>query len=324
MEGLITTGHFPAFELNVGMQTHGEQSWQPLYKYPVVGLTFWYANLANPDVLGSVYAIYPYLNFHLYQDNDFQFNFRFGAGLGYLTKSFDRLNDYRNIAIGSHLNAAINLFYEFKWLVLKRVFLSGSIGLSHFSNGTVKTPDLGINIPTLSLGCSYVLHDNTVIHPRFDTIFHNKKRLKSKIQLFASGGIKQISLPDGNYYGVYSLSGCFLKPLSKKREIGIGFDLFWDLSNIKTIENYGYNNVSYNYQVIKPGIHIGHQFDFSHLSVITQIGYYLYVKDKYIEPIYTRFALRYLFRNRVILNLGLLTHYATADFIEWGVGYSLK
>ncbi|MGD0711780.1 MAG: hypothetical protein ABR968_11460, partial [Bacteroidales bacterium] len=49
MEGIVA-GHFPAFELNVDKQTHGENSWQPLYKYPVIGLSFWYAELANPGV----------------------------------------------------------------------------------------------------------------------------------------------------------------------------------------------------------------------------------------------------------------------------------
>ncbi|MGD0711761.1 MAG: acyloxyacyl hydrolase, partial [Bacteroidales bacterium] len=255
-------------------------------------------------------------------DDYFQFNFRFGTGLGYLTKKFDRIDNYKDIAIGSHLNAALNLFYELKWIISKRVLVSGSIGLSHFSNGLIKTPNLGINIPTVSVGMAYIFHNNSTIISHVDTAFHKKKQ-KLNIQLFASGGIKQISLPGGSYYGIYTLSACFLKPLSKKREIGIGFDIFWDLSNVQTIEYNGFT-VNHAYDVIKPGIYIGHQFDFSHFSIITQIGYYLYVKDKYVEPIYTRFALRYLFSNRIMLNLALLTHYATADFIEWGIGYSLK
>jgi hypothetical protein len=318
----LTTGHFPAFEIDVGKQTHGEKSWQPLYKYPAIGLTFWYCNLANSNVLGDVYAVYPYLNFHLYQDNCFQFNFRFGTGLGYLTKRFDRLDNYKNIAIGSHLNAAINLFYEFKWIVLKRLFLSGSIGLSHFSNGVVKTPDLGINIPTVSLGAAYILHNNSCIIPRLDTGSH-KMIQKLNIQLFVSGGIKQTYPADGNTYGSYSLSACFLKPLSKKREIGVGLDFFWEFSNISWLEANGIN-VKHNYEVIRPAVHIGHQFDFSKLSIVTQLGYYIYAMDKSDGPIYTRFALRYFISNKIILNLALLTNFARADFIEWGVGYSLK
>jgi hypothetical protein len=317
----LTTGHFPACEIDFGKQTHGEKSWQPLYKYPEMGLAFWYSNLANPNVLGSVYAIYPYLNFHLYQYDDFQFNFRFGTGLGYLTKKFDRLDDDKNIAIGSHFNAAINLFYEFKWLVFHRLFISGAIGLSHFSNGVVKTPDLGINIPTVSLGIAYAFHDKSYIVRHPDTA--SNKIQKLNIQLFLSGGIKQVYPADGNTYGAYSLSSCFWKPLSRKREIGAGIDFFWEFSNIKTLEGAG-TNVKYDYEVIRPAIHVGHQFDFSHLAITTQLGCYLYAKDKSDGIIYTRFALRYFLEKRIILNLALLTHFAKADFIEWGVGYAIK
>jgi hypothetical protein len=76
--------------------------------------------------------------------------------------------------------------------------------------------------------------------------------------------------------------------------------------------------------VIRPGIHIGHQLEFSKLTVATQIGYYIYAKDKSDGPIYSRFALRYKLNSKLLLNLALKTHYAKADFIEWGVGYILK
>jgi hypothetical protein len=318
----LTTGHFPAFEINVGQQTHGEQVWQPLYKYPIIGMTFWYADLANPEVLGSAFAIYPYLNFHLYQQHDFLFNFRFGTGLGYLTKKFDRLDNYKNIAIGSHINVTLNLFYEFKWIVLKKFAVSCFIGLTHFSNGAFKTPNLGINIPTIGIGVSHISHTSHHIITRIDTASF-KKTHNLKIQLFISAGMKQMYPADGNTYGAYSLSSCFLKPLSKKREIGAGLDLFWEFANISNLKGEGIE-VAHDYEVIKPGLHIDHQFDFSRFSFATQLGFYLYAKDKSDGPVYSRFALRYKITNKVMLNLALKTHFAKADFVEWGIGYSLK
>jgi hypothetical protein len=113
------------------------------------------------------------------------------------------------------------------------------------------------------------------------------------------------------------------KPLSRKREIGAGIDLFWEFSNIKLLEASG-NNVKYDYEIIRYGIHIGHQFDFSHLSIATQVGYYIYSMYKSDGSIYSRFALRYYLDKKIILNLALLTHFAKADFIECGVGYAIK
>jgi hypothetical protein len=318
----LTAGHFPAFEINIGKQTNGEKQWQETYKNPIMGITFWYANLANPNVLGSAYALYPYLNFHLYQSNFFSLNYRFGTGVGYLTKKFDRLDNYKNIAIGSHVNVTINMFYEFKWLLFSKIYASGGIGLTHFSNGALKMPNLGINIPTINLGLAYRFNSSEKIRKILDTNSYNKKH-QIEIQTFLSGGMKEISLAGNNKYGAFSLSTCFLKPLSIKRKIGIGLDFFWDFSNFRYLEQNGFE-VKHSYEVIKPGIHIGHQLEFSKLSFVTQIGFYLYAKDNGDGPTYFRIALRYKLTNKLLLNLALKTHLAKADFIEWGIGYVLK
>ena len=317
----LTAGHFPAFEINIGKQTNGEKEWQGLYKYPVMGVSFWYANLAYPKVLGSAYAVYPYLNFHIYQERSFSLNYRFGTGIGYLSKKFDHLDNYKNIAIGSHINITINMFYELKWLILKKIFISGSIGLTHFSNGSLKTPNLGINIPTISLGLAYKFHSNEKVCKILDTNLNKKNKIE--IQSFLSGGMKEIYPEDGKEYGAYSFSTCFIKPLSMKRKIDTGFDLFLEFSNLKSLERNGVD-VKHSYEAIRPGLHFGYQLQFSKLSFVTQVGVYLYAKDNSDGPVYSRFALRYKLNKKILLNLALKTHFAKADFIEYGIGYALK
>lgn len=318
----LTAGHFPAFELNIGKQTHGEKVWQDLYKYPVMGVCFWYANLANPKMLGSAYSVYPYLNFHLAQSNSIALNYRFGIGLGYLTKKFDRLDNYKNIAIGSHLNVAINMLYELKLKVRNDFFVSGTVGITHFSNGAFKAPNLGINISTVSIGAAYIFKDNSIaIHPNHISLEKDKRKLE--IQTFLSGGMKEIYPAYGDKYGAFSWSTCFLKPLSLKRKICAGLDFFWVFSNIRSLKRKGIE-VEHAWEVIRPGIFIGHELEFGKLSFGTQLGYYLYAKDKSDGNIYCRFPLRYQVSNKVFINLALKTHFAKADFIEWGIGYKIK
>jgi len=318
----LTTGHFPAFELNIGKQTHGENDWNALYKYPVIGVSLWYADLANPEILGSAFAAYPSLNFHLAQSNSVALNYRFGIGLGYLTKKFDRLDNYKNIAIGSHLNVAINMLYELKWKVSHHCFLSGSIGITHFSNGAFKAPNLGINISTVSLGAAYIFKDNSVII-RPKEISFDKDKKKLEIVTFLSGGMKEIYPAYGDKYGAFSLSTSFQKPLSLKRKICAGIDLFWVFSNIRSLKRKGIE-VEHSWEVIRPGIFIGHELEFGKLSFGTQVGYYLYAKDKSDGNIYCRFPLRYQISNKLFANLALKTHFAKADFIEWGIGYKFR
>jgi len=313
----LQTGHFPAFELNFGKQTNGDKKWQALYKFPVIGISCWYADLANPAVLGSSFALFPFMNFHLTQSQRFLLNFRFGVGLGYLTKKFDRINNYKNNAIGSNFNVCINLFYELKFRLSKKLFITGGIGLTHFSNGALNAPNLGINIPTINAGFAYSLNTGSSMKIPPDVKI-NKEEKKIEIQAFLSGGMKE-SFPDiGHKYGCYSLSACFLKPLSLKRKIGLGIDLFWEFSNRTDPE------VKHDYQFLAPGIHIGHQLEFSRLSFINQIGAYIYNINKSDGLIYLRTALRYKLTDKLLINLALKTHWTKADFVEFGLGYQLK
>jgi len=106
----IYNAHFPAFEFSIERATWGKQHWETLYGYPLIGLSVWYSPLGGFKDLGSAIAVYPFINFPIVHDEVQQFNFRLGLGLGYLTNSYDRLDNYKNFAIGSNLNIAGSLY----------------------------------------------------------------------------------------------------------------------------------------------------------------------------------------------------------------------
>ena len=52
----------------------------------------------------------------------------------------------------------------------------------------------------------------------------------------------------------------------------------------------------------------------------------IYLKDKY-QPedfLYHRVGMRYVFENGININLVLKSHWARADYTEFGIGYSFK
>jgi hypothetical protein len=317
----LNTGHFLAYEINFNIQTHGEKKWQALYRYPAIGWTIWYADLANPDQLGKAIAVYPFMNFHLYHGKSFFLNYRFGLGLGYITKPFDYIDNYKNIAIGSHLNASINMFYEFKWLVKKKFSFTTGIGITHFSNGSFKTPNLGINIPTVFAGVAYYLKYPETITP--DTSWKDKRIKVNSLRLLLAGGMKEIYPAKGDQYGVFMVSLNFSKALSYKRELVAGIDLFMDYSDKRAIKR---RNIPLNSDlgILKPGIYAGHNFVFSRLHLLMHMGYYLYAKDKSDGMIYSRFGLEYDISRSCYAHLALKTHFAKADFVEWGIGFKIR
>ena len=56
------------------------------------------------------------------------------------------------------------------------------------------------------------------------------------------------------------------------------------------------------------------------------IGMGAYVRDKYKpnDPLYHRVGMRYVFDNGLNLNLVLKSHWARADYVEYGIGYTFK
>jgi hypothetical protein len=314
----LTSQHLTMFELDLVQATNGKKLWEQLHHYPLKGISLLYSDLGGSDYLGKAIAIIPYINFNLTRGNKVNLFFRFGCGVGYLTKRFDRLENYKNTAIGSHFNAAIQMMYEMRWHATNRLEITAGIGLTHFSNGAIKTPNLGINIATLSAGLAYKMDKN--IPERIEQNRPELNKKKWEFNVIGIFGISELYAAYGPKYPAIVLSAFFLKPLSLKRKMGIGIDIFYDEANIESLARLN-DPVKHKYEVIRPGISCIHKIEFSHLSLIMQLGVYAYTRYKIDGYIFDRLALQYCFGKHYLIHLGLKTHLFTADMIEYGIGY---
>ena len=106
--------HFPMIEISLQKSTFGKKRWEKKYDYPLLGISLLYTDLGAYEEIGNAYAAFPYINFPLYRKNDNCINFRIGLGLAWLENKFDNIVNYKNFAIGSHLNIAANLQFEYR------------------------------------------------------------------------------------------------------------------------------------------------------------------------------------------------------------------
>ena len=134
--------------------------------------------------------------------------------------------------------------------------------------------------------------------------------------------MKRTSPADEASYKVYAIGGDATWATGRKRRLGFGFDIFYDESN-KVIHNRDTTNQFSDNDVefVRPGIHISHDLVIDRLSVVTQMGVYLYSKYKGDGMIYHRVAMRYLLYRGLFFNFSIKSHWANADNIEWGFGY---
>jgi hypothetical protein len=72
---------------------------------------------------------------------------------------------------------------------------------------------------------------------------------------------------------------------------------------------------------IQLGLKIGWTYNIGNLSLPLEMGYYL--KSMYTSdgPVYHRIGMRYYFKNNIFASLTLKSHWARADFFEYGLGY---
>ncbi len=323
----IYNSHFPSFEFSIARATYGKQQWEALYNYPVTGMTYWTAWLGNSPDLGQAHAIFPFIRFPWIKSNNTELSFRLGAGMAYLTKHFDRLDNYKYNAIGSHLNAAINLMVEYRWKPLNYLQLSAGVQLMHFSNGSTKTPNFGLNIPSLSGGVAFRINkENSYIRrrPRPDLTmfeFDGKKFLEMKVG--TTFAIKQIGDIDGARYNVYAGFLSATKNLGYKHKLGLCFDLSWDGSDELLVNKTDPEPFKQS-ALTKPGFSAAYEMVLARLSFAFNFGFYVGGKDKSEGLTYYKAGINYLITRNLFANLTLKTHYARADFVGIGVGYRFR
>ena len=317
----LVTGHTSAMELNFGKQTVHKNTWNEYYRYPTIGVSYFYADLGNPQQLGYVDALYTWINFPLVRSKGYTMGFRLGAGLGYITKRFDRVDNYKDQVIGSHVNGVIHLNYTNSFKLANQLSFNTNIGITHLSNGAFKTPNLGINICTASMGFSYRFGKDSLIIPKhIERIHFNEKKVY--YNLIIAGGEKEIVPPDHQKYPVYSLSGVALKQMGYKSSLGLGLDYFHDASLGPLFQSdssyFGKSN-----RIGRLGIYAAHELAISKVHVVMDLGYYLISDWKDNGMIYNRIGLKYYFLENICANITLKTHWAKADYIELGVGYKI-
>jgi hypothetical protein len=108
--------------------------------------------MGNPSLNGSALAWHINIEANLKQRQHFHSAVRIGSGIGYLSKPYDLNTNKMNKAIGSHFNGNMQLMYKAYFDLTPKSALVLGLGVTHYSNGNFRRPNLGINMAHLSVG----------------------------------------------------------------------------------------------------------------------------------------------------------------------------
>ena len=149
------------------------------------GINICFINTGNPETMGYSFGACP--EFHIPIIPNKSLYFLLGCGIEYNTKTYDKDDNYSFSAIGSHFNALIRLGFYNDFKISNRFKLNTGFFINHFSNGIIKSPNLGLNVLTLNAGLKYQLSEKK----------HSQKKIIENIksgswQFVGTGSVKQV------------------------------------------------------------------------------------------------------------------------------------
>ena len=315
-----------ALELSYQRQSRGYQYWHKRYGYPETSFNMALVHYGGSE-LGTAIGIYPAIQFSFLKTPKMNFFFRIGGGLAYATQRWNRLpySDSMNNILGSRINNFTMIQLGGKMNITPHWSIRTGLHFFHISNAAARQPNYGINTSGFFIGGAYCpQHHSTPIA--------SSSKGSSPYKKFTLGATASISfaedkVADGPIYPNYTfgiLSGLHWR---EKFRSSIGLDAAFS----EKMRSFYKNNYLFpgkeKRQAWRYSVYLAHEFLWGRVGLPLQLGYYLN-RPLGGEPIYQKVGLNYHFiRNLRKYKLGdaylmlqLKTHYASAEYVEMGLG----
>lgn len=307
--------------ISLNKKTFGENSWESLFNYPDYGLSFQYQNNKN-EVLGDMYGLYGHYNFYFFNRN---IMFRVGQGIAYNTNPYDPQANPLNMAYGTKFMPATYFMLNYKKEnIWNNLGLQAGLSFFHHSNANLRTPNTSTNTIAINIGAVYSFQKSKENFYRKNT---DSTKFKEPLRYnfaFRTGFTESDAIGSGQF-PFYVFSGYVDKRLSRKSAVQFGVDFFMmkyleqSVRFIAAVKP----EVSPDTDYRKGGVFIGHELLINKFTVETQFGYYAYRPLDYLDPVYQRLGLKYYFAKQISLGVGLKTHMAKAEAMEFSLAVRL-
>lgn len=318
---LVNSSYYNGLDIRLGFRRSNPYNvYSNVYRRPYLGIG-WYSSTFQNNNVGKPNALYFFLTIPLKFEKNKKFSSSYTAafGLSYDFNPYDSINNPTNIFIGSYRNVYVHLGYVANYKFTEKWAMNATIGFKHFSNGSFKQPNYGINLIPFTLGASYKFGNNEIYKEKTvvpDIIKHNL------VNVYFTVGSKNYEVGGDNYlktaWGVN-----LLRQVNYKYRIGLGFDMYYAAqSNLRNTSDASDFSKSYSYAIIGT-------WEWAltkKLYVPLGFAFYLHRNPENDEqtPYYERAGIGYRFAEHFTAALTIKAHKGVADIFEWTVGYTFQ
>lgn len=318
---LIDKIDYAGVDVRFGWRSSKNTYYNYINRFPSYGLGFTSAVNYYSEI-GRPMGIYAFGEFP-FGKNNFQrkLNFSYFAqiGLGFNMNPYDAetnpINGFVGTAANVHVHFGLKAAYQFS----ESVGIFSSIGTKHYSNGSIKKPNAGINFIPIAVGLRINL-DKEQFSPGPKPDFPPLEK-RGFWNIAAYTGLKSYEIGEKAYFrGGLGLN--YLWELSYKYRAGLGVDWFYgagakerfpdedlaflDVNSFALVGSWEWKLTEQLYMPIGLGVYLSK-------------AHY----NQEATRIYERIGVRYRMDNHVFAGLQIKAHKAKADFFEFTVGYTI-
>ncbi|HEX4888523.1 MAG TPA: acyloxyacyl hydrolase [Luteibaculaceae bacterium] len=307
----LNQAHAKTYNLSWQKKLVSEESWIQSYLGPTFMVQGGYTQFGS-DVFGSAFHVTPSLALPLWRAKA-PVSLILGTGLAWHPSFFNAVDNRKQVAIGSPINASIQLGLQVALLSFRRHQLRAGLFFHHFSNGAFSAPNLGLNVPSISLSYAFLHPSNT------DQNLPTSKRDKAayRAQWFAAGslGLKELMITGEKKYLLSTVRLGRSRTWSAKFA-GVVFAEYMNhpaqrvLAQLDTLAS-----GSGQHQV---GMGVGISNTYGRFAVFIHTAYYLINPYRNNGSMYNRLGIQYQVSKGFHIFTGIRSHLTTADGLEWG------
>ena len=316
---LVNSSYYNGIDVRLGFRkTNPNDIYGTVYRRPYMGVGWYSSTFHNADI-GKPNALYYFMTipFVFEKDKKLTFNYTGAFGLSYNFNPYDSIQNPANIFVGSYRNCYVHLGLEANYKFSEKWQANATLGFKHFSNGSFKKPNYGINLIPLTLGVTYKVGDDKIEHysrPVPEFIKNNQ------LNLTVAFGSKNYVNEDPNYLKM-TMGINFLRAVNYKYRIGVGFDVFYSAaSDLRTESGTSSFSDAFSYAVVPNWEWVITE----RLYVPLGIGIYLHRNEENDEKYgyYERAGIRYRVTDHLSAGVTIKAHAGVADYFEWTLGYT--
>jgi hypothetical protein len=338
--------YYQSLSLKFGFRSTGNCWTDFAYGMPYVGIGVRLLNFPTKrEIFRNPIAVYLFHGGTIRSFSPrFSLHYEWNLGASFNWGHFDPFDNPENIVFSTPTNIYASLNAYTRWRVSPRVDFHLGLGFNHFSNGSVRLPNRGMNLFAPFVEITYALdcpernfRPLTYIPP--PTEF--EQRIDYEFMLTVSSRQTRVDtlgtgLPSRYLNYNFPVFGFSFTPLfvpSRRYRYGVGLDIIYDRSsNVRAWrEPHPISGNMYDRIELAPfserlsvGLSARGEITMPVYTFFANIGYNI-IQQTNENRFYQVIGVKFYPRNEMFVTFGIrATNFSRAQFLYWSVGYTLR